>query len=135
MYNDSGSIFDLAMDAYQYPVSDIWSADTGEAPLVNRGSYQNLNEYQRDLLKASSVLVPDLSLNNIFKNLNADANLASARWYNQQFPVNFVNYIPQIGSTTKTNPTTNLFADYDVYGESRNFWEFTKDLVFSAHEY
>lgn len=135
MYNDSGSIFDLAMDAYQYPVSDIWSADTGEAPLVNRGSYQNLNEYQRDLLKASSVLVPDLSLNNIFKNLNADANLASARWYNQQFPVNFVNYIPQIGSTTKTNPTTNLFADYDIYGESRNFWEFAKDLVFTAHEY
>lgn len=61
--------------------------------------------------------------------------MASARWYNQQFPTNWVNYIPQIGSTTKSNPVTDMFTDYDIYSESQGFFDYAKDLIFSEAQY
>ena len=135
MYNDAGSIFDLAADGFDYATYQLgWSADTAVNDEVTRGAYQDLENWQRDLLKASSVLIPDWSANNIYKNLSSDANMASARWYNQQFPVNWVNYIPQIGSTTKTNPTTQMFNDWDLYSESQGFLDYGLDLMFSPME-
>jgi len=95
IYEDSGSIFDSAYDLYDWSSYKLgWSADTGVDEYINRGAYQGLYKWQRDLLKSSSILFPDISPNNIYKNLSKDANMASARWYNQQFPVNYTNYIP-----------------------------------------
>ena len=135
MYNDAGSIFDVmtsGVSAASYELG--WSTDTGAYDVIDRGAYQGLTNIQRDFLKASSVLIPDFSANNIYKNLSKDANMASARWYNQQFPVNWVNYIPQIGSTTKTNPTTNMFNDSPIYEEATDYWEYAKDLLFAPME-
>lgn len=135
MYNDMGSIFDLAGDGVDYMQYQLgWSADTASNDEITRGAYQGLQKWQKDFLKASSVLTPDLSANNIYKNLSSDANMASARWYNQQFPVNYVNYIPHIGSTKKTNFVTNMFNDYNIYENSQDFWDYTKDFVFSPME-
>lgn len=136
IYNDAGSIVDCMVDVADYTSYSLgWSTDTAVDNLVTRGAYSGLDQWQRDALKASSLLIPDFSINNIYKNLSYDANMASARWYNQQFPVNFTNYIPQIGSTTKTNPVTSMFADYDIYSEGQGFYDYMKDLIFSSTEY
>lgn len=131
MYNDLGSVFDAATDLYGVTANSLgWSEDTTYSDEVVRGAYQGLQTWQRDLLKASSILAPDVSPNNIYKNLSRDANMASARWYNQQFPVNFTNYIPQIGETTKTNPVTKWSRGDDVEEDGQSFFSYLKDLTF-----
>ena len=69
----------------------------------------------RDAMKASSVLFPDYSINNMYKNTSNSSNISSANFYNDQFPVNILNYRPNRGyGRTRSNWITDIFEEGDV---------------------
>lgn len=110
MYDDFGSVGDCIIDAGQYIAYKNGIVNTKPyEDKVKRGGYTGVKDWQKDVMKATSVLVPEININNIFKNFSNDANVSSANFYNQNWPINWFNYIPKRGAKrTRTSITTWL---------------------------
>lgn len=84
---------DFAVTSYY-----VYNKITGDAEfeadqdkVIKTGSYKGLTKEQRNLLKASSIVLPELGLNNLYKNLSPWGQQAYANWQMQQAPVNIMS--------------------------------------------
>ena len=76
----------------------VYNKITGDAEfeadqdkVIKTGSYKGLTKEQRNLLKASSIVLPELGLNNFYKNISPWGQQAYANWQMQQAPVNIMS--------------------------------------------
>ncbi len=120
LYQDAGSIIDLIGDAAEYyRYKHGWENDPHFDDIIKRGGYSAnlpildvpMENWMRDAMKASSVLFPDYSVNNAFKNASNRSNISSANFYIDQFPVNVLIYKPDRGrGRSKSNWVTDVLS-------------------------
>lgn len=104
--DDLSSVFEFSyFSLYDRPFGDYNSS----AP-VKRGAYKgesmfsqdDRTEYEKSFLKASSVLAPEWSPNNVVKNMSKQGNISSQNWYKSIFPTNAITYNAKIGDREST---------------------------------
>lgn len=121
LYEDAGYIPSLVVDGvqyYQYEHGHINTAPYDKQ--IKRDAYKGLRKWQKDLLKTWSILSPQTSPDNIRKNFSKASHVSSENFYNNQFPQNWINYLPNRGSGV-TNITTEMFKDTNLPMVDKNF--------------
>ena len=109
-YDDIGSVYDAIINAtqwYQYENGIINTRPYMKK--VKRGTYAGEREWFKNTMKASSILIPEYSPANVWNNFSVGAYESTDRFYNNQFPVNMMNYIPQNKKSEKSNIVTDMF--------------------------
>jgi hypothetical protein len=81
-----------AIEAYQYNHGYINNPEYDD--IIKRGGYKGKEKWQMDLMKFTSIIFPNYSINNIYKNFSNSSNISSATFYNNQWPLNTLNYLP-----------------------------------------
>ena len=112
LYQDLGSVPDVIVDAGEW-----WAYEHGYVnnphfnEEVKRGGYTGTPVWFMHASKASSVLFPNYSWNNIFKNFSNSSNVSSANFYNNQFPISWINYLPDRGTGSDRSNLGTTAAD------------------------
>ena len=116
LYDDLGSILDCVVDIGQHYayVNGLINTEPYNK-MEKRGGYTGVRNWIKDALKAESVLFPEINLNAIFKNFSNAANISSANFYNEQFPVSWLNYIPRRGDDKEPKNIMTWLTGYSKY--------------------
>lgn len=90
--DDINSMWSVPLDLY-YTTGNLYNYITQDEEyirdrdkVIKSGSYKGLTISERNLLKASSIVLPELGLNNIYKNLSIYGHRSYQNWQLQQQP-------------------------------------------------
>ena len=106
--DDINSVLTIPMDLYKTAQWGYgWATQDPEFVknqdnVIKTGSYQGFTNWQRDLLKATSILLPGLGLNNIAKNARSEGHHAYQNWQLQQSPTDFLKTIHAVYKPQKS---------------------------------
>lgn len=87
--DDIKHIFSLIYDVGEFALDTTVGIENPEYnEEIKQGSYKGQPKYVKDALKTMSVIIPDYSIDNIFRNLNGNGNVSSRNFYKKMFPAN-----------------------------------------------
>lgn len=117
-FKDMPAVLDAIGDSYEAATYDMYTASTypDYNKTITSGSYKNMQNWQRDALKASSVLYPYINANNVVKNIRKESSRSSANYYRDIWPTGVLTYKPRINETQNDEPILNQIVN--VLGRS-----------------